>query len=153
MCYCPLLFFKFNILYYMDKACPNNIIGEIELGTKILSTGVLRRHTDTSFITVEALNADPDSFRSVTVQLFDWSSGFPVTLPLLDPATISIPPSQYRTFRSLQLPASVSVYEVRIIHPKDKDVVVSTFGLSALDFDPQVGNFALQHDLTRLSLK
>jgi len=137
----------------MDKACPNNIIGEIELGTKILSTGVLRRHSDTSFVTVEAMNADPDSFRSVTVQIFDWSSGSPVILPMMDPSTILIPPSQYRTFRSLALPPTVFAYEVRIVHPKDKDVVVSTFGLSALDFDPQTGNNAVQHDLARLSLK
>ena len=40
-----------------------------------LSTGVLRRHSATLFLTVEAMNVDPDDTRRVTVEMFDWSSG------------------------------------------------------------------------------
>jgi len=123
------------------------------MGSKILSTGVLRRHSDTLFLTVEALNADPDSFRSVTVQMFDWSSGSPVAIAMIDPTTQTIPPNSYRTFRSAALSPGLFAYEVRIFHPKDKDVVVNVFGLSDIVFDPQTGNNAMQHDLAVLKLK
>jgi hypothetical protein len=119
----------------------------------ILSTGVLRRNSSTNFLTVEAMNADPDDSRTVTVEMFDWSSGSPVLLPMVDPTTQTIPPNQYRTFRSFQLPPATFAYEVRIIHPKDEDVVTNVFGLSALPFDPEEGNNVLQHDLARLKLK
>lgn len=59
----------------------------------ILSTGVLRRNSSTNFITVEAMNADPNDSRSVTVRMFDWSSGSPVLLPMVDPTTQTIPPN------------------------------------------------------------
>jgi len=121
--------------------------------SKILSTGVLRRHSSTKFLTVEALNADPNDSRSVTVQMFDWSSGSPVLLPMVDPTTQTIPPNQYRTFRSFELPPATFAYEVRIIHPKDKDVVTNVFGLSDISFDPQEGNNVLQHDLSKLKLR
>lgn len=153
MCICPFQFLiNFHFILY-GRACPNNIKGEIKLSTKILSTGILRRHSSTLFLTVEAMNVDPDDSRTVTVQMFDWSSGSPVIIPMLDPSTILIPPNQYRTFRSLALPAGLFVYEVRIIHPKDRDVVTNTFGLSDIVFNPQEGNNALQHDLAELKLK
>ena len=44
-------------------------------------------------------------------------------------------------------------YEVRIIRPKDRDVVTNVFGLSAIVFNPQEGNNVLQHDLAKLDLK
>ncbi|MFB7139891.1 hypothetical protein ACFCYN_09580 [Gottfriedia sp. NPDC056225] len=120
---------------------------------RFLSTGVLRRHSDTQFLTVEALNLDPEDSRSVSVFMFDWSSGSPVILPMVDPTMIVIPPNQYRTFRSFQLPPTLFAYEVRIHHPKDSDVVVNVFGLSDIAFDPQEGNNALQHDLAVVKLK
>lgn len=123
------------------------------MSSKILTTGVLRRHSSTMFLTVEALNVDPDSFRSVTVQMFDWSSGSPIVIPMVDPSTQTLAPTQYRTFRSLQLSPTLFAYEIRVIHPKDKDVVVSVFGLSDITFDPQNGNNAMQHDLARVKLK
>ncbi|WP_286134015.1 hypothetical protein [Bacillus sp. AFS053548] len=123
------------------------------MSSKFLSTGVLRRHSDTQFLTVEAVNVDPDDSRTVSVLMFDWSSGSPVILPMADPTTVSIPPNQYRTFRSFQLPANLFAYEVRIHHPKDRDVVVNVFGLSDIAFDPQEGNNALQHDLAVVKLK
>lgn len=124
----------------------------LSLCEDILSTGVLRRHSSTRFLTVEAMNVDPDDSRTVSVQMFDWSSGSPVLLPMADPTTQTIPPNQYRTFRSFELPATTFAYEVRITHPKDKDVVTNVFGLSAIQFDPQEGNNVLQHDLARLTL-
>ncbi|MGE1166335.1 hypothetical protein ACQJ0Y_24540 [Peribacillus simplex] len=120
---------------------------------EILSTGILRRHSNTLFLTVEAMNVDPDDFRDVTVQMFDWSSGAPVALPLTTPTSQTIPPNQGRSFISAALPAGTFVYEVRIIHPDDKDVVTNVFGLSSFPFDPQEGNNALQHDLAELKLK
>ncbi|MBK5446675.1 hypothetical protein [Peribacillus sp. TH24] len=119
----------------------------------ILSTGVLRRHSATLFLTVEAMNVDPDDFRTVTVQMFDWSSGSPVVLPMQDPASQTLAPNQYVTFRSLALPVTTFAYEVRIIHPDDKDVVTNVFGLNDLVFNPQEGNNVLQHDLAKLKLK
>lgn len=121
--------------------------------TKILSTGVLRRHSSTKFLTVEAMNVDPNDSRSVTVQMFDWSSGSPVLISMVDPTTQTIPPNQYRTFRSFELPPSTFAYEVRITHPKDKDVVTNVFGLGDIAFDPQEGNNVLQHDLAKLKLR
>ncbi|MFF2890069.1 hypothetical protein [Paenibacillus sp. NPDC057967] len=121
--------------------------------TKILSTGVLRRHSSTEFLTVEAMNVDPNDSRSVTVQMFDWSSGSPVLISMADPTTQTIPPNQYRTFRSFELTPSTFAYEVRIVHPKDKDVVTNVFGLSDIAFDPQEGNNVLQHDLAKLKLR
>ncbi|MFD0670738.1 hypothetical protein [Cohnella sp. GCM10027633] len=119
----------------------------------ILSTGVLRRHSSTAFLTVEALNVDPDDAHSVTVQMFDWSSGSPVSIAMVDPTTQTLPPDQYRTFRSFQLSPALYAYEVRITHTKDKDVVTNVFGLSQIAFDPQEGNNVLQHDLAHLKLK
>ncbi|MFD4703415.1 hypothetical protein ACFWM3_00985 [Gottfriedia sp. NPDC058432] len=121
--------------------------------SKFLSTGVLRRHSDTQFLTVEAVNLDPDDARSVSVFMFNWSSGSPVILPMVDPTTVTIPPNSYRTFRSFQLPPNLFAYEVRILHPKDQDVIVNVFGLSDIAFDPQEGNNALQHDLAVVKLK
>ncbi|OUB24944.1 hypothetical protein BK708_15490 [Bacillus thuringiensis serovar yunnanensis] len=118
-----------------------------------LSTGVLRRHSATLFLTVEAMNVDPDDTRRVTVEMFDWSSGSPVLLPLIDPSTQTLPPNRYVTFRSAALPPRVFAYEVRIIRPKDRDVVTNVFGLSAIVFNPQEGNNVLQHDLAKLDLK
>lgn len=123
----------------------------MSLCENILSTGVLRRHSSTKFLTVEAMNVSPNRSRTVTVQMFDWSSGSPVLLPMVDPTTQTIAPNQYRTFRSFELPGSTFSYEVRITHPKTKDVVTNVFGLSAIQFDPQEGNNVLQHDLAILS--
>lgn len=120
---------------------------------EILTTGVLRRHSSTLFLTVEAMNVDPDDTRTVTVEMFDWSSGSPVSLSMVDPSTQLLPPNQYRTFRSFQLPNVLFAYEVRISRSKDKDVVTNVFGLSDISFDPQTGNNALQHDLAKLKLK
>ena len=94
-----------------------------------LSTGVLRRHSATLFLTVEAMNVDPDDTRRVTVEMFDWSSGSPVLLPLIDPSTQTLPPNRYVTFRSATLPPALFAYEVRIIRPKDKDVVTNVLVL------------------------
>lgn len=118
-----------------------------------LTTGVLRRHSSTAFLTVEAMNVDPNDSYPVTVQLFDWSSGSPVGIPMVDPTTQTLPPDSYRTFRSFQLSPTLYAYEVRITHTKDKDVVTNVFGLSTITFDPQEGNNALQHDLSQLRLK
>ncbi|HDR8051584.1 hypothetical protein [Bacillus cereus] len=118
-----------------------------------LSTGVLRRHSATLFLTVEAMNVDLDDTRRVTVEMFDWSSGSPVLLPLIDPSTQTLPPNRYVTFRSAALPPALFAYEVRIIRPKDRDVVTNVFGLSATIFNPQEGNNVLQHDLAKLDLK
>ncbi|MEY9870474.1 hypothetical protein ABIE66_005980 [Peribacillus sp. B2I2] len=119
----------------------------------VLSTGVLRRNSDTLFLTVEAINVDPDDFRTVTVQMFDWSSGSPVLLQMEDPASQTLAPNQYVTFRSTALPDTTYAYEVRIIHPDDKDVVTNVFGLNAVVFNPQEGNNVLHHDLAELKLK
>ncbi|KLA32231.1 hypothetical protein [Bacillus cereus] len=118
-----------------------------------LSTGVLRRHSATLFLTVEAMNVDPDDIHRVTVEMFDWSSGSPVLLPLVDPSTQTLAPNRYVTFRSAALPPGLFAYEVRIIRPKDRDVVTNVFGLSAIVFNPQEGNNVLQHDLAKLDLK
>ncbi|MFS0862593.1 hypothetical protein [Fredinandcohnia sp. 179-A 10B2 NHS] len=119
----------------------------------ILSTGLLRRHSDTLFLVVDAMNADPDDSRRVTVQMFDWSTGSPVQLPMSTPGTQTLPPNQARTFLSQALPNSTFVYEVRVIHPDDKDVVTNVFGLSTFPFNPQEGNNVVQHDLAELKLK
>lgn len=118
-----------------------------------LSTGILRRHSATLFLTVDAMNVDPDDTRRVTVEMFDWSSGSPVLLPLVDPSTQTLPPNRYVTFRSAALPPALFAYEVRIIRPRDRDVVTNVFGLSAIVFNPQEGNNVLQHDLAKLDLK
>lgn len=118
-----------------------------------LSTGILRRHSATLFLTVDAMNVDPDDIHRVTVEMFDWSSGSPVLLPLIDPSTRTLAPNQYVTFRSEALPPELFAYEVRIIRPKDRDVVTNVFGLSAIVFNPQEGNNVLQHDLAKLDLK
>ena len=131
---------------YSSKKCCKNY-------NETLSTGVLRRHSATLFLTVDAMNVDPDDTHRVTVEMFDWSSGSPVLLPLIDPSTQTLPPNRYVTFRSAALPPGVFAYEVRIIRPKDRDVVTNVFGLSAIVFNPQEGNNVLHHDLAKLDLK
>lgn len=85
--------------------------------------------------------------------MFDWSCGLPVILPMAAPTTVTIPSNQYRTFRSFKLPPTLYAYEVRILHPKDRDVVVNVFGLSDMAYDPQGGNNAMQHALAVVKLK
>ncbi len=94
---------------YSSKKCCKNY-------NETLSTGVLRRHSATLFLTVDAMNVDPDDTHRVTVEMFDWSSGSPVLLPLVDPSTRTLAPNQYVTFRSATLPPGLFAYEVRIIH-------------------------------------
>ncbi|EAO54106.1 hypothetical protein RBTH_04782 [Bacillus thuringiensis serovar israelensis ATCC 35646] len=118
-----------------------------------LSTGILRRHSATLFLTVDAMNVDPDDTRRVTVEMVDWSSGSPVLVPIIDPSNPTLPRDRYGTFRSAALPPALFAYEVRIIRPKDRDVVTNVFGLSAIVFNPQEGNNVLQHDLAKLDLK
>ena len=118
-----------------------------------LSTGVLRRHSATLFLTVEAMNVDPDDTHTVTVEMFDWSSGSPILLPLVDPSTQTLAPNRRVTFRSAALSSGFFAFEVRIIRSKDRDVVTNVFGLSAIVFNPQEGNNVLQHDLAKLDLK
>ena len=61
--------------------------------------------------------------------MFDWSSGSPVLLPLVDPSTQTLAPNRRVTFRSAALPSGVFAYEVRIIRSKDRDVVTNVLVL------------------------
>lgn len=57
------------------------------------------------------MNVDPDDARTVTVQMFNWSTGLPVLLALLDTSTQTVPPNRWATFRSVTLPAGLFAYK------------------------------------------
>ncbi|MBG0964140.1 hypothetical protein [Bacillus sp. SRB1LM] len=123
-------------------------------GPQTLSTGILRRHSNVVFITVDVMNADPNNDHSVSVQMFDWTSNLPVVLPLLTPSSQSALPNQAVFFFSNSLSPNVRVYEVRIVHPGDEDVVINVSGISGNPiFDPEEVDTVLQHDLVKLKLE
>ncbi|WP_128857175.1 hypothetical protein [Bacillus sp. CDB3] len=123
-------------------------------GPQTLSTGILRRHSNVVFITVDVMNVDPNNVHSVAVQMFDWSSNLPVVIPLLTPSIQFVSPNQAVFFFSDSLPLNLRVYEVRIVHPGDEDVVINVSGISGNPiFDPKEVDTVLQHDLVKLKLE
>ncbi|WP_166705143.1 hypothetical protein [Bacillus albus] len=120
-------------------------------GPQTLSTGILRRHSNVAFITVDAMNVDPNNSHSVAVQMFDWTQGLPFVIPLLTPSVQLISPNQAELFLSNNVPV---LYEVRIVHPGDEDVVINVSGVSGNPlFDPEAVDTVLQHDLVKLKLE
>lgn len=122
-------------------------------GTQILTTGLLRKSDDTAFATVDVVNLDPNNQRTVTVRMIDWSSGSPIDLLMFDPSTQTLPPNRAVSFRSQPLFPTIRLYEVRIIHPEDDDVVTNVFGIGGSINSPAEGNTVLQHDLVKIKLK
>jgi len=115
--------------------------------SKILTTGVLNRHIDTQSAHVELVNLDPNSSRTITVQVYSWN-GSPT---LLNQQTFNIPPNQSRTFN--QNVANTVHYEVRLIVKRDEDVVVNVFGTSPPNNQTnQEGNTVLYSQLSEVEL-
>jgi hypothetical protein len=125
-------------------------------GPQTLSTGILRRHSNVVFITVDVMNVDPNNVHSVSVEMFDWTSNSPVVIPLQTPSLQFVSPIRLYSFFSNSLPPlpNVRVYEVRIVHPGDEDVVINVSGISSNPiFDPEEVDTVLQHDLVKLKLE
>lgn len=99
------------------------------------STGILRRPNKTKFALVDVVNFNKKCSCSVTVQVFDWSTGSPSN-------------------KSVFLFADVSKvrfkYEVRITQHKDRKLVANVTGVTNAPFTPQEGDTVLQRSLIRI---
>ncbi|ACT00543.1 hypothetical protein [Paenibacillus sp. JDR-2] len=121
----------------------------------IYTTGILRRNTNTNYAIVDAVNLNGYGDRKIMVQVFDWSSGAPVALPVYPCQTkrciVTVGPN-----RSAYLYADVSKvqfkYEVRISRVIDRNLVNNVFGLNKM-FSPQSGNTVLERNLIKLHRK
>jgi hypothetical protein len=115
--------------------------------SRILTTGVLNRHINTQSAHVELVNLDPNSSRTITVQVYSWN-GSPT---LLNQQTFNIPPNQSWTFN--QNVSNNVHYEVRLIVKRDEDVVVNVFGTSPPNEQTnQEGNTVLYSQLSEVEL-
>lgn len=120
--------------------------GTIMSDSKILTTGVLNRNTNTTTAHVELVNLDPDSNRTITVQVIGWIG----TPTILDQQTFNLPPNQNTSF--LVNVSTVVHYEVRLIVNRDEDVVVNVFGTGANVLANQEGNTVLYSQLIEVEL-
>ncbi|AKN31008.1 hypothetical protein Ccar_09165 [Clostridium carboxidivorans P7] len=118
---------------------------------KILSTGVLGKDINVAFAGITLVNLDPDDIRKVIVHVYRWDSGSSTPLPLSAPNPIVLNPNtSVRITANLQ---NAFFYEIRIIHPGDKDVLVNCYGVSNFPFVNGEGDTVLQHDLVEVKLK
>lgn len=113
---------------------------------KILTTGVLNRNANTTEAHVELVNLDPNSTRTITVQVIGWV-GTPI---ILGQQTFTIPPNQNRSF--LVNVTSVVHYEVRLFVRRDEDVVVNVFGTGLNVLANQEGNTVLYSQFIEVDL-
>ncbi|EFM08622.1 conserved hypothetical protein [Paenibacillus curdlanolyticus YK9] len=135
---------------YSSKCQPKRRRTATTLAT--YTTGILRRPPGTQFALVDAVNLSAFS-RSVTVRVYDWSSGTPVALPVFPCETRSCT-LWLGANRSDFLYADVSnvqfKYEVRITRLADRNLVTNVFGVSNTPFTPQTGGTVLQKNLVRI---
>jgi hypothetical protein len=118
-------------------------------GDLILTTGVLRRNSNTVAAHVEVANFSQSKVRDVTIQFYNWDTTPPT---LIASFPINLPPSS-------NTPLDISVtsdhYEVRAIfddkYYKD-DVTVNSYGRDA-NFVFQEGNTVLFEELVQLQPK
>ncbi|GLX66467.1 hypothetical protein [Paenibacillus glycanilyticus] len=116
------------------------------------TTGILRRNTNTNYAIVDVVNLNRYGSRKVIVQVYDWSSGAPIALPVFPCQTKSCT-AKVGPNRSAYLYADVSKvqfkYEVRITRVIDVNLINNVFGLNKL-FSPQSGNTVLERNLIKL---
>lgn len=119
-----------------------------------LSTGILRRPKKTKFALVDVVNLDKEHSRTVTVQVFDWSTGSPIPLKVSPCGTKGCRVTIERN-KSVFLFADVSKvsfkYEVRITHHGDHKLITNVFGVTNAPFTPQEGDTVLQRNLIRIN--
>lgn len=117
------------------------------------TTGILRRNPGTNFALADVVNLNRNTSRRVLVQVFDWSSGTPIALPVL-PCNATRCVQTVAPNNTVFLFADVSnvafTYEVRITHVVDRNLVVNVYGLSNVPITPQEGNTVLERNLVRL---
>ncbi|THF84552.1 hypothetical protein [Cohnella fermenti] len=117
------------------------------------STGILRKAPKTNYALVDVVNLSAHAARSVTVQVFDWSSGSPVALKV-SPCDARICTVRVGPRRSVFLFANVSrvqfKYEVRVTQSPDRRLITNVTGVTGSPFAPQVGETVLQLQLVKL---
>ncbi|WP_258207593.1 hypothetical protein [Paenibacillus radicibacter] len=99
------------------------------------------------------MNLNRACARSVTVQVFDWSSGSPVPL-LVSPCgtkkcTVRVEPNQ-SVFLFSDVSKVVFKYEVRITQVDDPRLITNVTGVTKVAFTPQTGDTVLQSNLIRI---
>ncbi|GAW28499.1 MULTISPECIES: hypothetical protein [unclassified Carboxydocella] len=113
-----------------------------------LSTGVVRKDASTTQVRINSVNLDPDDQRQITIQVFDWTTGSPTQIGTDINVTLNPNKSNSSTVALL---VTVTDYEIRVKVPNDEDVIVNTFGETALGV--MIGaNTVLFKDLVKLSL-
>ncbi|MFC5653129.1 hypothetical protein ACFPYJ_29265 [Paenibacillus solisilvae] len=124
---------------------------------KTFSTGILRRNPAAVYALVDVLNLGSATANDIAVQVFDWSSGVAVPLPVV-PCNTPICKVTLFSGRSTFLYADVSKvefkYEVRITRlAANKNVILNVTGVSGTPFTPQAGGTVLQHSLVEVKRK
>jgi hypothetical protein len=121
----------------------------------VYTTGILRRNTNTNYAIVDIVNLNRYGSRKVKVQVYDWSNGTPVALPVYPCRTkscaVPVEPNQ-STYLYADVTKVLYKYEVRITRVIDRNLVNNVFGLNKL-FSPQSGNTVLERNLIRLYRK
>lgn len=127
---------------------------------KILSTGVLRKEQGTVWTFITILNLD-DDIRDVTVEVWNWSSpDSPVMLPVMAKGELIINwPLEVNPNHCLEVYSDINdpkikLFEIRIYHPGDRDVVVNCFGRGpAPNYEAKYGNTVLQKGLVEVRIR
>ena len=120
------------------------------------STGVLRREPGTVSAVINLVNLDNED-HGVTVEVWNWSSySNPTKLPVL--IGNNVPVSFPYTLAAENLAVmytnltGILFYEIRIIHARERNIIVNSFGRNAL-LAAQEGNTVLNHQLVKVDLR
>jgi len=117
------------------------------------TTGILRRNPGTNFAVVDVVNLSRLYGRRVAVQVFDWSNGTPVALPVMPcnatRCVVNVPVNASR-FLYADVSDVAFTYEVRVTRIVGHNLVTNVFGLSNAPLTPQTGNNVLERELVRL---
>ncbi|MCM3626958.1 hypothetical protein M3194_06235 [Paenibacillus glycanilyticus] len=104
--------------------------------TATYTTGILRRNTNTNYAIVDMVNLNRYGSRKVKVQIYDWSNGTPVALPVYPCRTaVTVEPNR-STYTYADVSKVSFKYEVRITRVIDPNLVNNVFGLNKL-YSPQ----------------
>lgn len=127
---------------------------------EIFSTGVLIRSNDTVTAVINVVNLDFYDSHNITIEVLNWSNySNPIPVPVKIGSTVltgpySLPPKNLAVAIADLVTSTTKIllYEIRITHIKDKNIIVNCFGRSITPGVNQEGNTVLQSDLIKVDL-
>ena len=124
---------------------------------EILSTGVLTTEPKTVSAVINIVNIDKCDSHEVIVEVWDWSSYHnPVKIPVLIGENenvifpYSLAPSHLAVLYADLAAYGVTLYEIRVIHFTNKNIISNCFGRSIPPYTSQEGNTVLQKQMIKL---